>query len=157
VFPSECLVGLGCQGWLRRLDAGRVVPAAFESDAPWLIGDVVFVSEEELEEPERAQEWLKYVPLVVLTRGRNGAAVFDDHGRHDFPAFEAREIDPTGAGDVYATAFLVRWRETSDLTDSATFAAAASSLVVRGVGLEAVPARSSIEELRAGRAVRQAR
>jgi sugar/nucleoside kinase (ribokinase family) len=157
VFPPECLVGLGCQGWLRQIQGGKVVPAPFEVDAPWLIGDIAFVSEEDLEEPEQSQAWLKYVPMVVLTRGRSGATIFDDHGRHDFRAFEADELDPTGAGDVYATAFVVRWKETSDLTESALFAAAASSLVVQGFGLEAVPKRAAIEAVLAENAVGQGR
>jgi sugar/nucleoside kinase (ribokinase family) len=153
VFPPESLVGLGAQGWLRQFEGGRVRPLPFETDAPWLIGDVAFVSEEDLEEPERAAEWLKYVPMVVLTRGPRGATVFDDAGRHDFPAFPAREVDPTGAGDVYATAFLIRFKETSDRDESARFAAAAASLVVQGVGLDAVPTRAEIEAVLASNAV----
>jgi hypothetical protein len=153
VVPAECLVGLSAQGWLREVRGGRVQPRPFELDAPWLIGDIVFVSEEDLEEPERAAEWLKYVPMVVLTRGARGVTIFDDDGRHDFAAIPSDEVDPTGAGDVFATAFLVRWRETSDLSESARFASAAAALVVRGVGLDAVPWRFQVEALLATSAV----
>lgn len=147
VFPPECLVGLSCQGWLRRLEGGRVRPGAVEPGAPWLIGDIVFVSEEDVLEPERVAVWLDYVPMVVLTRGPAGFTVFDDGGRHDFAPVPAREVDPTGAGDVLATAFLVRWQETQDLDETARFAAAASSLAVRGPGMQAIGSRAEIEAL----------
>jgi 1D-myo-inositol 3-kinase len=147
VIPEESLVGLSAQGWLRRTDEGRVVPVPFDVDAPWLIGDVVFLSEEDLEEPELSQAWLKYVPMVVLTRAQRGVTVFDDHGRHNFAAVPGPEVDPTGAGDVFATAFLVRWKETGDLEETARFALAAASLAIGGVGLDAVPSRRQIESL----------
>lgn len=146
VFPPECLVGLSCQGWLRRLAGSDVMPGEIEEAAAWLVGDVVFVSEEDVTEPEAVRAWLTFVPLVVLTRGAMGFSVFDDSGRHDFGAVPALEVDPTGAGDVFAAAFLVRWRETNgDLEDTAHFAAMAASLVVRGRGLEAVATRAEIE------------
>jgi sugar/nucleoside kinase (ribokinase family) len=152
VVPAECLVGLSCQGWLREMRDGRVQPRRFEADAPWLIGDIVFVSDEDLHEPQRGAEWLKYVPMVVLTHGPGGATIFDDDGRHDYEAFRSLEIDPTGAGDVFATAFLVRWKETSDREEAARFAAAAASLAVQGVGLEAVPTRAQIDRVLAANA-----
>jgi sugar/nucleoside kinase (ribokinase family) len=153
VVPEECLVGLGVQGWLRRMEGGRVRRVEMDPDATWLIGDIVFVSEEDVDEPERTQEWLKYVPMVVLTRGPRGLTIFDDDGRHDFPPFPATEIDATGAGDVFAAAFLVRWKETGVIAESARFAAAAASLVVQGLGLDAVPDRAAVESLLSAHAV----
>jgi 1D-myo-inositol 3-kinase len=157
VFPEECLVGLGAQGWLRQLQGSEVRPGSVDQHAPWLYGDIIFVSEEDLEEPERAAEWLAYVPMVVLTRGRGGATVFDDAGRHDFPAFLVPEVDPTGAGDVFAAAFLARWRETSDLEETARFASAAAALSLRGAGLDAIASRAEIEALMAATATGGAR
>ena len=157
VFPEECLVGLGAQGWLRRLEGSDVRPGRVDPHAPWLYGDVVFVSEEDLEEPERAADWLAYVPMVMLTRGRGGATVFDDAGRHDFPAYTVQEVDPTGAGDVFAAAFLARWRETSDLDETARFASAAAALSLRGAGLDAIATRAEVEALLATAAAGGAR
>lgn len=145
IFPPECLVGLGAQGWLRRVEAGRVLPGAVDPAAQWLIGDIVFVSEEDLIAPEESAAWVACVPMVVLTRGPRGFTVFDDNGRHEFPAMTASEVDPTGAGDVFATAFLIRWKETGNLAETARFAAAAGALAVQGVGVEAIPTRAQIE------------
>jgi sugar/nucleoside kinase (ribokinase family) len=95
--------------------------------------------------------WLKYVPLVVLTRGANGFTVFGDAGCHDFEAPTAQEVDPTGAGDVFAAAFLVRWRETGgDLEATARFAATAAALSTEAEGFDGVATRERIEAAMAG-------
>lgn len=147
LFPPATLVGLGAQGWLRRLQGGRVVPGPFQLDDAWLTGDVVFLSEEDVETPERAGEWLKYVRVVVLTRGGRGCTVWTDAGREDLPAFSVREVDPTGAGDVFAAAFLVNLAESGDVIGAARFGSAAASLVVQARGLESVPGREQIESV----------
>ena len=51
-------------------------------------------------------------------------------------AFPSEEVDATGAGDTFATGFLVRYRETGDVGEAARFGAAAASLSVEGVGVE---------------------
>ncbi len=145
VFPETSIVGLCAQGWLRRLEGGRVRAGSVDADAPWLIGDVVFVSEEDVDEPEKVEVWRRHVHVVVLTRGARGATVWDETGRHEVPAFPAREVDPTGAGDVFAASFLVAKQETGDNLVAGRFAAAAASLVVQGEGLRAIADRSLIE------------
>jgi sugar/nucleoside kinase (ribokinase family) len=130
-----------------------VFPGRVDPKAPWLQGDVVFVSDEDVHDPERVETWLDRVPVVVLTKGRSGFAVFEKARRHDFPSFETREIDPTGAGDVFAAAFLVRWHETGNLHETARFAAAAAALVVQDEGLGAVATRAEIEAVMAANRV----
>ncbi|MBP1807284.1 tagatose kinase [Rubellimicrobium aerolatum] len=44
---------------------------------------------------------------VALKRGREGATWFGSDGsRHDAPAFDVPEVDPTGAGDCFGGAFV---------------------------------------------------
>jgi hypothetical protein len=151
VFPEACLVGLSGQGWLRQLHGSDVRPGDVDESAPWLIGDIVFVSEEDVTSPEAVSAWLRYVPLVVLTRGAAGFTVFDDAGRHDFEGAPAEEVDPTGAGDVFAAAFLVRWRETGgDLEATARFAATAAALSTEAEGFDGVATRERIEAAMSG-------
>ena len=50
-------VGLGAQGWLRRTEGGRVLPGVVEAAPEWLCGDVVFVSEEDVDDPEAVSQW----------------------------------------------------------------------------------------------------
>jgi 1D-myo-inositol 3-kinase len=144
---TNTLVGIAAQGWLRALDGDGVRPVAFEESPSWLAGDVVFVSDEDVRDADSVAVWCKRVPIVVLTRGRSGCTVWDESGRHDVTAALVREEDPTGAGDVFAVAFLVRFDETHDVVESARFAAAAGALSVRGQGYEAVARRDEIEAL----------
>ena len=151
------LVGLGAQGWLRRLDGERVLPGVAESRPEWLHGDVVFVSDEDVSDSEAVSVWREQVPVVVLTQGRRGCIVWDENGRHELPALYSQEVDPTGAGDVFAAAFLFRYHETHDAVLSARFAAAAAALKVRSSGLQGIGIRTQIDALLARGVAVQAR
>ena len=82
-----------------------------------------------------------------LTFADKGAVLFVNGERHAIPASRAREVEPTGAGDVFAAAFLVRYNTTGDPLEAATYAAVAGALTVEGSGIAGVP---TAEEL-AGR------
>ena len=141
------LLGVEAQGWLRELDGNQVHPAPFEEAPAWLAGDIVFVSNEDVEDADRVVAWRQRMPIVALTRGRDGCTVWDESGRHDVSAAPVHEDDPTGAGDVFAAAFLIRYYETRDVIAAASFASAAGALSVRGSGPESVAAREEIEAL----------
>ena len=144
-------VALGAQGWLRGLDSGHVAVGAVEAQPEWLHGDAVFVSEEDVTDPENVDLWRSRVPIVVLTRARRGASLWDKGCRIDVGAVEAQEVDPTGAGDVFMVAFMVRYRETADAAKAARFASAAAALSVGRPGFEGVGTRDEIETLLARR------
>jgi hypothetical protein len=142
------LLGVSAQGWLRKIDAGRNVRVEPWHGAPfWAGATVVFASDEDLgEHPEQADRWSADVPLVVVTKARRGAEVRRAGRRMQIEGFPAEERDPTGAGDVFAAAFLVRYRETDDVAEAARFAAAAAAWSVEGAGTEHVADRAAIEE-----------
>jgi hypothetical protein len=140
-------LGLGAQGWLRRRRAGRILPGRFSVAPPWLGGHVVFVSDEDLAGPELVSAWQSIVPSIVLTHGLRGCTLWDDRGRFDLPGFPAEEVDPTGAGDVFSAAFLVRLSETGDAREALRFAAAAAALSVRATGIGGIAGRREIEAL----------
>lgn len=148
------LVGLGAQGWLRRLEDGSVLPGSVEPHPDWLAGDVVFVSDEDVTDPEATKAWRAQNRTVVLTRGLKGCTVWDASGRFDQPGISVTETDATGAGDVFATAFLVRRLETGDNREAARFATAAAALAVQRTGIVGIGARAAIDALLSREAVR---
>jgi sugar/nucleoside kinase (ribokinase family) len=124
-----------------------VLPGVGEQDPLWLHGDVAFVSEEDLANPEMVEAWRDRVPVVALTRARRGATIWASGRLQEIPSFETEEVDPTGAGDVFATAFLVRFSETRDVEVAGRFAAAAAALSVRREGTAGIATREEIEAL----------
>ncbi len=148
VFSSG-LVGVTPQGWMRQWDSsGRVSNRAWlEAQDVLSSVDVLVFSEEDVGE-DRAliERYAKMASIAVVTRGRNGATVYHEGVTHQFPAFRVQVVDPTGAGDVFAAAFLVRLRETNDPWAAAHFANCAASFAVEGHGVSAIADRKKIEE-----------
>jgi sugar/nucleoside kinase (ribokinase family) len=85
---------------------------------------------------------------VVLTRGARGATIFTDASREHVPAAPAREVDPTGAGDVFAAAFLVAIHEGASPREAAELAAAAAACAVEAPGVAGIRGRATIEARR---------
>jgi len=140
-------VGAIAQGYVRAIDADGVVSArAWERPARDLLGvHVLFLSEHDLPDAEaRARELLGCVPIVALTRGWRGLTLLTRQGAHDVPSLPRSEVDPTGAGDVFAAAFLVRYQETGDALDAAAFGACAASCAVEGVGASSLGDRAEV-------------
>ena len=65
---------------------------------------------------------MSLVATGVLTVGREGAIVYHEGRQQRVPAYAVEEVDPTGAGDVFATAYLIRLHETGDVIEAARFA-----------------------------------
>lgn len=67
--------------------------------------------------------------IVILKRGDEGAIVATPDGEWLIPAYpEPHAVDPTGAGDVFAGAFLAALSADGDIVDSAVQASATASL-----------------------------
>jgi sugar/nucleoside kinase (ribokinase family) len=148
-------VGAIAQGWVRSIDEeGRVTPGDWPHPERDLLGvHVLFLSEHDVPQAEaRARELLAAVPMVALTRGWRGLTLLTRQVEHDVPTLPRPEVDPTGAGDVFAAAFLVRYHETQDPLEAAAFAACAASCAVEGVGATTLGDR---EEVRRRMALRE--
>ncbi|MFP3896757.1 MAG: PfkB family carbohydrate kinase [Anaerolineales bacterium] len=144
---SSSFLGLTLQGWLRRWDRDGLVSYAPWDGAASALGmaDVAVLSLEDLEGDEgRLAPYLSAARHLVLTRGRQGATVYYEGEVVHTPAYRVREVDPTGAGDVFATAYFVHFFETRDVRKALCFANAAASFVVETVGAASIPSREQI-------------
>ena len=155
VFPSTALIGATLQGWLRAWspDDGRVSPVAWRHAETYLDRlDVITFSAEDLGgDMVLVEEYATRARLAVVTENRHGCVVWQHGSRRRFPAYDVEEVDPTGAGDVFATAFLIRYGETRDIETAAQFANCVASFVVEGRGAEAIPTGAMVgERLRDG-------
>jgi 1D-myo-inositol 3-kinase len=148
MFP-DALVGVTPQGWMREWDATQRVRARCWDEASDILPhvDVLVLSEEDLNgECDKMDEYVHMTRIAVITKGPKGCVVFTKGMEKHVPGFPAREVDPTGAGDVFAGAFLVRLQETSDPFEAARFANATASFCVEGPGVTTIPTRVQVEE-----------
>ncbi len=147
LFPGSVVVA-ALQGWLRQWDAAGIV-----TPKPWLGSDLLphvdaaVVSAEDTDDPAAIDRWADLAPVLIVTLGDRGARLHVGGAWHDIPPFPAREIDPTGAGDVFAAAYAVSLRDTRDPLQSARFASAAASLSVQGHTTSTIPTRPQIHRL----------
>ena len=145
------IVGVSLQGTLRSVTAEQaVVPRPNPLAACTKMaraGWITFFSEEDTIDPEGLAAALAARSTVaVLTRGYNGATLFElDGTTHHWAALPANPVEPTGAGDCFATAFMVRLTETESLEHAMEFALAAGALAVERPGLAGIAGRAEIE------------
>jgi 1D-myo-inositol 3-kinase len=141
-------VGAIAQGWLREIDAdGTVSAQEWPAPARDLAGvHALFLSEHDLPGgAAHAADFLSFVPIVALTRGWRGMTLHMRDGAREVPALPRPEVDPTGAGDVFAGAFLARYCETGDPLEAAAFACCAASCAVEGIGASTLGDRAEVE------------
>lgn len=90
--------------------------------------------------------------LVVLKMGEEGCLVATAEGSPlRLPAYPARVLDSTGAGDAFDAAFLVEWMRGRPPEEAARFANAVGALAAGGLGAVApLPSRTAVEAFMAG-------
>jgi 1D-myo-inositol 3-kinase len=131
--------GIGCiQGWLRDPAAARRVrPRRLLEPCrvPAMLRAVSFSASDHPAAPELLRELARSGVRVAVTRGRRGARVAWEGGEGWVPAAPAEQVDPTGAGDVFALIFGLRSWAGDDPLEAARCAALAAARVVEGPGL----------------------
>ncbi len=149
IFDAGSLIGVTPQGWMRRWGEDGLV-----SHSPWQSAqavlsraDVLIFSKEDVDFDAGAiHRYAQWARVMVVTQNWLGCSVYVRGQRpRNFPAFRAQEVDPTGAGDVFAAAYLIRYRETGDPYAAAHFANCVASFSVEGKGVSAIPSRTRVE------------
>jgi 1D-myo-inositol 3-kinase len=134
--------GLGVQGLVRaiRTDGAVEQPPWRFDPASLACVDVAFVGEDDVRgQGDLVARLAGAVRTVVFTHGAAGCEVRSAGRTRRVGVHAAREVDPTGAGDVFAAAFLLARAEGADDVEAARLGAAAASIAVEGVGGEALP------------------
>jgi len=154
---SGAIIAATPQGWLRLWDAnGRVWPIQWETAEQILpLLDVLILSHDDLlpfangnrqEADAMLYAWSMYVPLLVATDGRHGATLFRHSVVQHFPAYDVQEVDPTGAGDVFAAAFLTALYRHGNAEQAVDFANCVASFSIEHEGVQGIPTMEMVEE-----------
>ena len=145
---TDGAVGAAAQGWLRHTAPdGLVVPRTWRSPERLLQSvQALFLSREDIRgQEDDVVEWFERMPVGVLTADRDGALLFVNGERYEIHPRAAREVDPTGAGDVFAATFLIQYQRDGDPWQAAAAAACAGSLAVEGEGWSTVADRATLD------------
>ncbi|MGI8587540.1 MAG: PfkB family carbohydrate kinase [Chloroflexia bacterium] len=148
-WPHGALLAVTPQGWLRTWDRdGLIHPAPWRNPGPLLArADVLVMSAEDTGyDLEALAGYVSQACLSAVTAGSEGADLYE-HGRHigHVHSLLAVPMDYTGAGDVFAAAFLIRYRETGDPMRAAAFAHSAAAFAIEAAGPAGIAPRPLVE------------
>lgn len=146
---SPALLGLTPQGWMRQWDEDQRVFMRDWQGAERALrsaGAVIISREDVHHNDELIEQMAQQTRVLVETEGPAGAVVYWNGDRRRFRPPQVKEVDATGAGDVFATCFFVRLFQTRDPWEAGRFATLLAAHTVTRVGLEGIPTRQEIEE-----------
>jgi sugar/nucleoside kinase (ribokinase family) len=147
-FAEDVLIGVMPQGFFRSWDEqGQVYFTEWRpSEAVLRRINVLVLSELDVPDPGKlVHDWTPFVEIMIITHAERGATVYWKGESCHYPARPAHQVDPTGAGDVFTAAFLIRLAETKDPCNAASFANAVASFSVEGPGVTGIPFRWQVE------------
>jgi hypothetical protein len=148
-FFSPSFLGLTPQGWLRGWQAipGVVVHTAWNNAAQILAsaGAVVLSIEDVAGDEHSIESLAGQTRVLAVTEGPAGARLYWHGDQRRFRAPQMKEVDATGAGDIFAAAFFIRLLATRDPWEAARFATQLSARSVTRVGLQGIPTVSEIQ------------
>lgn len=147
--PRQALLMLEAQGFMRHLTPDGKVLQCRSGDAVIAVRycDILKVDQAEAavltattEADTAARDLYQMGPkIVIVTCGEKGVTIFDGSQMIRIRAPQTDLIDPTGAGDVFGAAFLIKYLQTEDLIEAGLFASAAAALSMNEFGTAAVP------------------
>jgi len=156
LFPRS-FRGVTPQGWMRAWDgAGQVTPrvsdraeqGARRADAQ------VFALDDVAGDEAVIARLVELCPVTAVTEGRSGCRIYWNGDVRHLAAPAAQEVDPTGAGDIFAAAFFIRLQETRDPWEAGRLANQVAAASVQRLGLGGIP---TPQEVAASKTVVEAR
>lgn len=146
-FPTAS-IGLTVQGWLRNWDSEGRVHYSDWPEAAFVLqqaGAAVLSIEDVRGNEDIIDEMASSIRILVVTEGAAGARLYWNGDLRRFPAPAMVEVDPVGAGDIFASAFFIRLHATRDPWEAARFATHLAALSVKRPGLEGIPTPDEVK------------
>jgi sugar/nucleoside kinase (ribokinase family) len=146
IFP-QALVCLTPQGWLRRWGpSGEIWLANWEviQDQISRAGAIVFSSEDLKANEDTIDQISRFCEILAITDGSRGAHIFWADEWRQIPAPAAEEIDPTGAGDIFAAAFFIFLKDGHSPWEAARFANHLAAFSVSRNGIASIPRSTEV-------------
>jgi sugar/nucleoside kinase (ribokinase family) len=146
---SPTLLGLTPQGWMRQWDSECRVSRGEWQDAAAALSraHAVVISREDVNGDDELIEHMAHqTRILAVTESAAGAVLYWNGDRRRFRAPDVREVDATGAGDVFAAAFFSRLVRTRDPWEATRFATLLATCSVTRVGLDGIATPREVEQ-----------
>jgi sugar/nucleoside kinase (ribokinase family) len=146
-FARSAFVGVTPQGWLRAGDEhGKVFPKSWSDAEKYLsLASAIVLSVDDVGgDWDLLQTYAQHTHILVVTRGWQGGTVFVDGKATTFPAVPVTEVDPTGAGDIFATTFFIALARGTAPMAAANQAACLAARSVTREGLSSTPGPADV-------------
>jgi sugar/nucleoside kinase (ribokinase family) len=130
------------QGWMRlREPDGRVQAIRWDAAEKVLPrATLTVMSEEDIaHDPGLEAEFAALAPLMIVTRAERGGTIYQNGERREFHVVPISPVDPTGAGDVFATVLHIALNRTGDLDRAIQIAARLAGNSVTRIGFAGAP------------------
>jgi hypothetical protein len=140
-FPHS-FIGITPQGFLRKWNKSSLVQPGSWKEAGNILPLVsaAVLSMEDVQANEKIIEnFISLLRVLVITEGSKGSSLYWNGDMRSFPPPKTTEVDPTGAGDIFAAAFFIRFQKTRDPWESARFATILAAHSVNRKGLDGIP------------------
>lgn len=137
------------QGWMRHREPdGRIRQITWEAAAYVLPrADLTVLSVEDIRhDPGLEAVFAALAPVMVMTRAEQGGTVYVHGEPHTYAAYPAEQVDPTGAGDVFATALHIARNQLGDLWRALDVAARLAAHSVTRRGFTGAPTPDEVAE-----------
>ena len=147
---KESTLAITPQGWIRELRAdGRVMKGHWpEAEFVLSQADMAVVSQEDLPKNSTIIDRLAAnSSLLAITNGKKGCDIYIDGAIHSFAAPDSLELDATGAGDIFASAFFIRSHFGDNFSTAAQVANRVAAQSVEREGLGSTPSPDEILDL----------
>ena len=135
------------QGWFRRWGDDGIIEiishmANNQFNKKW---DLMVLSKEESKNLSK-ELLLSWAKIICITKSSDGANIFCDNGEEfNISAIEVLDVvDPTGAGDIWATAMAIKLHSGSSIIESGNYASAAAALSIESFGYNSSLSSSEI-------------
>jgi sugar/nucleoside kinase (ribokinase family) len=148
-FPSSFL-GITPQGWLRTWDDSHQVCLSNWETIQHLLpkAHAVVLSFEDLRYDAGVERKMaKYCRLLAVTKAAQGATIYWNNECYDVPAPERNEMDSTGSGDIFASAFFIHFFQNQDPLQAGIFANQVASASITRKGINSTPTPNEIAVL----------
>ena len=147
-FPNS-FIGLTPQGWMRSWDKEKKIHSGEWPEERYALNqaDAAVLSIEDVNHDEnKIEEMLSAIRVFVITEAKFGSRIYWNGDVRQINAPQVDELEPTGAGDIFAAAFFFRLKYTKDPWESARFANQLASASVTRKYLDSIPTQDEIQD-----------